>query len=57
MRTSVHTAIVLAILAMLAVASVSLRVARTEHEPLDKPRAAQHPTSDPDDIPPLGGLQ
>jgi hypothetical protein len=57
MRTSVHMAIVLAILAILTAAAVSVRAVRTEHGPVDEPQRAKQTTSDRDDVPPLGGLQ
>jgi hypothetical protein len=57
MRTSVHTAIVLAILAILTVAAVSVRAVRTEHGPVHELQRVKQTTSDPDDVPPIGGLQ
>jgi hypothetical protein len=57
MRTSWHKAIVLAILAILAAAAVSVRAGRTEHGPVHELQRVKQTTSDPDDVPPIGGLQ
>ena len=56
MRTSVHTAIILVTLAILAAAAVSLRAAQTAHGPVHERRPVQQVTSDPRDVPDIGGF-
>jgi hypothetical protein len=57
MRIHVQTVIVLAVLAILAAAALSMRAARTGNDPVDEPRLTQPATSDPGDAPPIYGLQ